>query len=110
MKCKLMVITGLFFMGLLFMMPHEAEAQTFDNDVEILFLNQAQTFATIAVRDLETNIIWELRLAGDHPNKNAVLAVMLTAMSQDEHVRIRWEEGTPPRLLRVAINRLPAGF
>lgn len=102
-----MVLAGFLLMGLIFMAPQGADAATIDSDVEILRVNQGESFATIYVRNVKTGIMWELRLFENHPNKNAMLAVLLTAVSLDEIVRIRWEEGTPPKLLRVAINKLP---
>jgi len=108
MKIKFMLLTSLFFIGMLFMMPQsQAQAtEILNNDVQILFLNQGETFGTIVVKDVKTQAQWELRIAQDHPQKNAIMAILLTAMSLNEDVRIRWQTGTPAFLLRVAINRL----
>ena len=76
---------------------------------EILFINETESFATVVVREVSTNTRIELRLESTHPNKNAIMAILLTAVSMDEIVRIRWETAnppTPPLLKRVAINRL----
>jgi hypothetical protein len=105
MKTKLMLFSGILFLGMLFIAP-AAQAEILNNDVDILFLNQGESFGTIVVRDVTTQAKWELRIAQDHPQKNAVMAILLTAMSLNEQVRIRWETGSPPHLLRVAVNRL----
>lgn len=106
MRIKAMFLTVFFLTGLMFFAPQEAKANTINSDVEILFVNETESFATVVVREVTTGDRFELRLQADHPNKNSILAMMLTALSLDEVVRIRWQEGSPPRLLRVAINRL----
>lgn len=106
MKIKVMMLVGLFLMGLMFLSPQEAKAQSINSDAEILFINETESFATVVIREVSTGTRIELRLESNHPNKNSIMAILLTAVSLDEIVRVRWQEGSPPLLKRVAINRL----
>lgn len=106
MNFKSFILAFLLIFGLAIGAPFQANAETLDNDVDVLFVNQTKSFTTVVVQDINTGDKWELRLQESHPNKNSVMAILLTAVSLNEPVRIRWEEGDTPILLRAAINRL----
>ena len=108
MKIKAMMLTVCFLLGMgrIFTAPQQVNAEVIDSDVNVLFVNESKSFATVVVEEVSTNIQIELRLEETHPNKKAIMAILLTAVSLDEVIRIRWEEGDPPILLRAAINRL----
>jgi hypothetical protein len=106
MKKKRWLLSGSVAIFLILSGFQQVSAEVLNSDVEVLFINESLTFSTVVVEDVSTNTRWEIRLAEDHPNKNSILAILLTAFALDEVVRIRWETGSPPILLRAALNRL----
>lgn len=106
MKRNLIILTGLIVLGFMFIAPFNAIADTIDNDVKLLRVNQGEAFATVYVQEINTGDKWELRLEESNPNKNAIMAVLLTAFSLNENIRIRWEQGASyPILWRAAIKK-----
>ena len=106
MKFKALLLTGLFVLGLVFMVPQNAVAENLWADVTIDRMNQAPNSFSIWFSEVDAGGFKGkmFNIRPGHPHTKEIVAIILTAKSLGEQVRIRFVDGHPAILDVVGLG------